>query len=91
MAKKYTKHEITESALKQLGAAVNRENGSLLPGIGTGAPSSRSALINRGLAEDIKRECKAYPGCSDSYGTKWDTIITAAGREALDQARQEGW
>jgi len=83
--KPWTRHKIRDSALKQLAAAVNREDGSLYPGIGYGAPSSRAALVARGLAKDIEIPSKAYGGRTG------DTVITEAGRAALAEARQEGW
>lgn len=82
--KPWTRHKIKDSALKQLAAAANRGDGSLYPGIGYGAPSSRSALVSRGLAEYIKRP-------SNQYGGNEDCMITHAGREALADARREGW
>ena len=81
--KPWTRHKIKDSALKQLAAAANREDGSLYPGIGYGAPSSRAALMARGLAEEVERPSKTYG--------QLDTIITEAGRKALAEARQEGW
>ena len=81
--KPWTRHKIMDSALKQLAAAVNREDGSLYPGVGYGAPASRGALLARGLAEDVERPSKTYSG--------HDTVITEAGREALAEARAEGW
>ncbi len=80
----WTEHNLTESMLKQLAAAVNREDGSLLPGIGNGAPSSRAALFARGLADNAVYESTAYPGHRDDR-------INDAGRKALEDARREGW
>ena len=82
--KPWTRHKIMDSALKQLAAAVNREDGSLYPGVGYGAPSSRAALLARGLVEDIDQP-------STEYGHCFDTVITDAGRDALAEARREGW
>lgn len=84
MIRKYTKHGITESALKQLQAAANRPDGSLYPGVGYGAPASRHALVMRELAEYIKRP-------SQTYASSKDCVITPAGELALIQARAEGW
>jgi hypothetical protein len=84
MKKFWTEHNLTESMLKQLAAAVIRDDGSLYPGIGNGAPSSRCALTARGLAMPMERRNKAY-------GNPWDIIITQAGRDALATARKEGW
>lgn len=81
----WTRHKIRNSALKQLSAAVNREDGSLFPGVGHGAASSRAALLARGLAEEVEQEMpRGYVGNSN-------IVITEAGREALAEARQEGW
>lgn len=97
--KPYTRHKITDSALKQLAAAVNREDGSLYPGIGAGAPASRGALVKRGLAKEVYIDAGTEP-CSycqsnryDCWhnGGRYDTQITEAGREALADARREGW
>ncbi len=84
MSKTWTEHNLTESMLKQLAAAVIRDDGSLYPGIGHGASSSRAALFIRGLADNAVYECKAYPGCRDDR-------INDAGRKALEDARREGW
>ena len=81
----WTRHKIKDSALKQLAAAANREDGSLYPGIGRGAPASRMALRDRGLIEDKEQPCKTYNNMD------WDTVINEAGREALAEARAEGW
>ena len=83
--KPWTRHKITDAALKQLAAAALRDDGSLYPGKGHGAPASRMALRNRGLIEDKEQPCKAYGGL------QWDEVINDAGREALAEARQEGW
>ena len=85
MTRKYTEHRISNSALKQLAAAANREDGSLYPGIGHGAAASRGALIARGLAEGIERR----PSCG--YHGHYDVVITSAGKEALRWARRDGW
>ena len=82
--KPWTRHKIKDSALKQLAAAANREDGSLYPGKGHGAASSRQALRSRGLAEYIQRPSNEY------RGTK-DCVITPAGELALIEARAEGW
>jgi hypothetical protein len=84
MSKSWTEHNLTESMLKQLAAAANREDGSLYPGIGYGAPSSRAALFLRGLAVNAAGDCKEYPGCRDDR-------INDTGRKALEDARKEGW
>ncbi len=84
MKKFWTEHNLTESMLKQLAAAVNRADGSLYPGIGNGAPSSRCALAARGMVMPMDRKNKAY-------GNDWDIIITQAGRDTLAAARREGW
>ncbi len=89
MKRKYTQYGITESALKQLQAADNRPDGSLYPGIGYGAPASRGALISRGLAEDVIAKVERLSDYSSR--SLHDTIITEAGRDALTQARAEGW
>jgi hypothetical protein len=80
----WTRHKIRDSALRQLAAAVNRPDGSLYPGIGYGAPSSRSALMARGLAEEITRPSNQYRGTHD-------VVITPLGELALIEARAEGW
>ncbi len=83
--KPWTRHKIKDSALKQLAAAINRPDGSLYPGIGYGAPSSRAALLARGLAEEVDKPIRC------GYTGGLNIIITEAGREALAEARQEGW
>jgi hypothetical protein len=86
----YTRHKIRDSALKQLAAAVNRPDGSLYPGIGYGAPASRAALVSRGLAEDVISNRHRADGAYSSSDVH-DCLITDEGREALEQARKEGW
>jgi len=83
MSRTWTEHKLTDSMLKQLAAASNRENGSLYPGIGYGAPSSRAALFVRGLANNAAGECKAYPGHRDDR-------INDTGRKALEDTRMFG-
>ena len=83
--KPWTRHKIMDSALKQLAAAVNREDGSLYPGVGYGAPSSRQSLIARGLVDQIERR----PSCG--YKGTYDVAINDVGRKALAEARREGW
>lgn len=83
MSRTWTEHNLTESMLKQLAAAVNRADGSLYPGIGNGAPSSRCALAARGMVMPMERR--------NTYGNPWDIIITQAGRDTLAAARREGW
>jgi hypothetical protein len=87
--KPWTRHKIKDSALKQLAAAANRPTGSLYPGIGYGAPSSRAALIARGLAVDVKIESDGRGPYSS--GNVWDCRITEEGRQALEEARAAGW
>ncbi len=98
MARSWTEHKIRDSSLKQLAAAVNRADGSLYPGVGYGAPSSRAALISRGLAEEIYIKtgdpcayCQVNEYNCWHSGGHHNTVITAAGREALAEARVEGW
>lgn len=91
MKRTWTEHKLTDNMLKQLAAAVSRDDGNLHPGVGYGAPSGRSALDARGLVETVV--IGEDPATFDwakprkNYGT----FITAAGREAFAQARKEGW
>jgi len=82
--KYWTEHNLTDSMLKQLAAAVTRADGSLYPGIGMGAASSRCSLAGRGMIMPMDRRNKAY-------GNPWDIIITQLGRDTLAAARKEGW
>ncbi len=91
MKRTWTEHKLTDNMLKQLAGAISRDDGSMYPGIGYGAPSGRSALETRGLCETIviSEDPATYHWAKPrkNYGT----YITAAGREAFAQAREEGW
>ena len=81
----WTRHKIMDNELFQLVAAARRDDGSLYPGIGLDAASSRQSLIARGMVDQIERR----PSCG--YKGTYDVAINEAGREALAEARREGW
>ena len=91
MSKKWTRHELTNSMLKQLAAANNRGNLSLYPGVGYGAPSSRAALVRRGLAEEICIEIEPPYNEWAKPRKIFDTRATPLGELALVAARAAGW
>jgi len=74
--KTYTQHKLTDAMLRRLSKTKNGKS----PG-GT----STDALERRGLVKTSRATVK-----SEQTRT-WRTEITDAGREALAQARLEGW
>ena len=75
----YTKYKLTDAQLRRLSALVNQTKGAATAGV------AGQALIRKGLAVSAR---KAWG--EDRYA-EFPVAATEAGREALEQARREGW
>ena len=84
----WTEHRLTDGMLRQLCVAMSNDRGSVHPGVGKNAGSSRSALKRRGLIRETTTDYTSPTGRSWPI---YDDVITPTGREALAAARAEGW
>ena len=84
----YTEHKLTDAQLRRLSAIVNNTNGMAQAG------TAGNALIRKGLVRELWREeVRSLYEEGPSYIRRvFDgREATDAGREALAQARREGW